>query len=156
MKKTALYIVFFMFCLSLFGCSTTAKAENTSSHIETNYDVSLMEKLEEWVNITQPGTAGTSLKAFSAAKDMMTWAENNIADTETIKATVEEFFKNCNYKDEALDALHSVEYVFEKVADGTAADLMASAGFKAEDFKIDRKTADNIRLLFDAVEECIE
>ena len=156
MKKIMSYIAVFTLCLLLMGCSAEAKIEELSSQIEKNFDVALMDKLEEWVNITQPGTAGTSLKAFAAAKDVLAWAKDNIADKETIKATVKEFLENCEYKDEALDALHSVEYVFEKVADGTAADLMASAGFKTEDFKIDRETADNIRLLFDAIEECIE
>ena len=153
MKKIMSYIAVFTLCLLLMGCSAEAKIEESSSQIEKNFDVALMDKLEEWVNITQPGTAGTSLKAFAAAKDVLTWAKDNIADKETVKATVKEFLENCEYKDEALDALHSVEYVFEKVADGTAADLMASAGFKTEDFKIDRETADNIRLLFDALEE---
>ena len=156
MKKIMSYIAVFTLCLLLMGCNAEAKTEESSSQIEKNFDVALMDKLEEWVNITQPGTAGTSLKAFAAAKDVLTWAKDNIADKETVKATVKEFLENCEYKDEALDALHSVEYVFEKVADGTAADLMASAGFKTEDFKIDRETADNIRMLFDAIEECIE
>ena len=156
MKKIIPYIAILTLCLLLLGCNAEAKTEESSSQIEKNYDIALMSKLEEWVNTTQPGTAGTSLKAFAAAKDVLTWAKDNIADKETIKATVKEFLENCEYKDEALDALHSVEYVFEKVADGTAADLMASAGFKTEDFKIDRETADNIRLLFDAIEECIE
>ena len=156
MKKIISYMAILTLCLLLLGCTAEAKTEESSSQIEKNYDVTLMNKLEEWVNITQPGTAGTSLKAFTAAKDVLAWAKYNIADKETIKATVIEFLENCEYKDEALDALHSVEYVFEKVADGTAADLMASAGFKTEDFKIDRETADNIRLLFDTIEECIE
>lgn len=156
MKKMISYIAVFALCLSLLGCTAEAKIEESSSQIEKTYDIVLMDKLEEWVNITQPGTAGTSLKAFSAAKDVLAWAKDNIADKETVKATVAEFLENCDYKDEALAALHSVEYIFEKVADGTAADLLASAGFKVEDFKIDQKTADNIRLLFDAVEECIE
>lgn len=153
MKKIISYIAILALCLLLLGCNAEAKTEVSSSQIEKNYDVTLMSKLEEWVNTTQPGTAGTSLKAFAAAKDVLAWAKDNIADKETVKATVKEFLENCEYKDEALDALHSVEYVFEKVADGTAADLMASAGFKVEDFKIDQKTAENIRMLFDALEE---
>ena len=156
MKKIMSYIAVLTLCLLLLGCSAEAKIEESSSQNEKNYDVTLMNKLEEWVNTTQPGTAGTSLKAFAAAKDVLTWAKDNIADKETVKATVKEFLENCEYKDEALDALHSVEYVFEKVADGTAADLMASAGFIVEDFKIDQKTAENIRMLFDAIEEYIE
>ena len=156
MKKIISYIAVLTMCLLLLGCTAEAKIEESSSQIEKNYDVTLMNKLEEWVNTTQPGTAGTSLKAFTAAKDVLTWAKDNIADKETVKGTVKEFLENCEYKDEALDALHSVEYVFEKVADGTAADLMASAGFKVEDFKIDQETAENIRILFDAIEECIE
>ena len=153
MKKIISYISILTLCLLLLGCNAEAKTEVSSSQIEKNYDVTLMKKLGEWVNTTQPGTAGTSLKAFAAAKDVLAWAKDNISDKETVKATVKEFLVNCEYKDEALDALHSVEYVFEKVADGTAADLMASAGFKTEDFKIDQKTAENIRMLFDALEE---
>ena len=105
MKKIISYIAVFTLCLFLAGCNAAAKIEESSSQIENNFDIALMDKLEEWVNITQPGTAGTSLKAFTAAKDVLTWAKDNIADKETVKATVKEFLENCEYKDNFLQVL---------------------------------------------------
>ena len=100
MKKIISLIAVIAVCVALTGCKATAnnnsipKDENASSQLEEKYDSKLMNKLEEWVNTTQPGTAGTSLKAFAAAKDVLAWAKDNIADKETIKATVKEFLEN--------------------------------------------------------------
>ena len=48
MKKIMSYIAVFTLCLLLMGCSAEAKIEESSSQIEKNFDVALMDKLDEW------------------------------------------------------------------------------------------------------------
>ena len=119
------------------------------------YDSTLLNKLDQWVNITQPGTAGTSLKAVAAVKDMIIWAQGNTINKETVAATIAEYMENCEYKDEATDAFISMENVFDKIADGTISDLIDGMEFEPADFETDANADDNIRMVFDAIEAYI-
>ena len=47
MKKIISYTAVLTLCLLLLGCTAAAKIEESSSQIEKNYDVTLMNKLEE-------------------------------------------------------------------------------------------------------------
>lgn len=161
MKKIIAFMLIFAVCVSLVAC--IADTEDTDepnstesvSQIEIKLDSILLDKLDEWVNITQPGTAGTSLKAITAVKDIVEWAKKTVPDKETMIATVTEFMENCEYRDEAIDAFNAMKNVFEKITDGTVADLMDKADFDISDFEIDAQIKENISLLFDAIEEYI-
>ena len=160
MKKIIYFIALIAVCMSLMSCaaeSTNTDIENKGpvSQVTEVYDSTLLNKLDQWVNITQPGTAGTSLKTVAAVKDMIIWAQENTIEKETVAATIVEYLKNCEYKDEATDAFISMENVFDKIADGTISDLIDGMEFEPADFETDAKAYDNIRMVFDAIEAYI-
>ena len=161
MKKIIAFMLIFAVCVSLMSCvadtenTDTPEDKETVSQTENTKDSVLLDKLEEWVNTTQPGTAGTSLKAITAAKDIVEWAKNTVPGKETMIATVTEFMENCEYKDEAIDAFNAMKNVFKKITDGTVTDLMDKIDFDISDFEIDAQIKENISLLFDAIEEYI-
>ena len=113
----------------------------------------LLEKMNDWLNTTQPGTAGTSLKAVNAFKDMLEWVKDNTPNEETIAKTVQEFFETSEMKEEAKEAFDSMKSVFDSLNDGTAKDLIESAGALIEDFEIESAVSETIKNIFSAVEE---
>ena len=160
MKKFISIILVFALCLSLVACAvntenTDADSKEPVLQNQATCDSVLMDKMDEWVNTTQPGTAGSSLKAFNAMKDVIIWAQNTVPDKETIVATVEEYLENCPYKDEAVDAFISMKNIFEKITDGTIDDMLEGIEFNIPGFETDSKICDNIRVLFSAVEEYV-
>ena len=160
MKKIISFIIAIAICLSLTACITdNTNAQNNKepvSQIEITPDNALLDKLDEWVNITQPGTAGSSLKAINAVKDIIIWAQNNIPEKEIVIATVEEYLENCEYKDEAIDAFNYMDNIFEKITDGTITDFIDGIDFDISSFETDTNVKENIKLLFDAVEQYID
>ena len=161
MKKIIAFMLIFAVCVSLVACvadtESTDEPDNKEfvSQTEIKQDSVLLDKLEEWINITQPGTAGTNLKAVDAVKDIVAWAQSNVPDKETMIATVTEFMENCQYKDEAIDALNCMKTVYEKITDGTISDFIEGMEFDVSSFEIDANVKENIRLLFDTIEEYI-
>ena len=160
MKKFISIILVFTLCLSLVACAvntenTDADSKEPVLQNQATCDSVLLDKLDEWVNTTQPGTAGSSLKAFNAMKDVVIWAQNNAPDKETIVATVEEYLENCPYKDEAVDAFISMKNIFGKITDGTIQDMMDGIEVDMSNYEVDAEMEENIRMLFSAVEEYV-
>ena len=139
----------------MVACSPGSETPDTQNNQPATIDSVLMDKMDEWVNTTQPGTAGSSQKAFLAVKDLIIWALDNAPSKETIILTVEEYMEGCEYKDEAADAFLSMKYVFEKITDGTIDDILEGIEFNIPGFETDSKICDNIRVLFSAVEEYV-
>lgn len=165
MKRFTALVLAVIMALAATGCSTAENADGGSpadqSQIvtsekqqETTVDKALLQLLEDRVNTTQPGTAGTGLKAVKAAKDILTWAKENMPETEVLQKTVQQFFENSEYKDEAIAAFDSISYIFDALADGKAEDLLNSVGLSMEDFEISPEVKANIEKLIDEIERC--
>ena len=155
MKKLISIIMFLTLCFSMVACSSGSETPDTQNNQPATIDSVLMDKMDEWVNTTQPGTAGSSLKAFNAMKDVVIWAQNNAPDKETIVATVEEYLENCPYKDEAVDAFISMKNIFGKITDGTIQDMLEGIEIDISNYEVDAEMEENIRMLFSAVEEYV-
>ena len=165
MKKLTALILAVIIVLAATGCSTAEKTDsgslanqsqntNSEKQQETTVDKDLMQLLEDRVNTTQPGTAGTGLKAVTAAKDILSWAKGNMPDTEVLQKTVQQFFENSEYKDEAIAAFDNISYIFDALADGKAEDLLNSVGLSMEDFDISPEVKANIEKLIEEIERC--
>ena len=154
MKKIFYVVLALILCFSASACSKKEPEpvkENTIT--ESGTDLMLLEKMNDWLNTTQPGTAGTSLKAVNAFKDMLEWVKDNTPDEETIAKTVQEFFETSEMKEEAKQAFDSMKSVFDSLKDGTAKDLIESAGALIEDFEIDSSVSQTIENIFSAVDK---
>ena len=163
MKKLTALILALVMTLSIAGCTADNKPDNSQSSDlsqtitdeskpEINTDPNLLQLLEDLVNTTQPGTAGTGLKAVKAAKDLLDWAKDNIPEPEVISKTVEQFFEDFEYKEEAVEAFDSICHIFDELANGKAEDLLNSVGLSMEDFEISPEVKENIEKLMDEIE----
>lgn len=158
MKKFIYFITLITVCISLVSCGTEPPVTNAGNKepVSQTADISdggLPEKLDEWVNIIQPGTAGSSMKAIAAVKDMITWAESCTPDKDAVAAAVKEYLDSCEYRDEATDAFISMKDIFDKITGGTITELIDGMEYDSADFETDAKSAENIRIVFDAIEE---
>ncbi len=97
----------------------------------------LLRLMEDVINTAAPGTAGSSLKAVYAARDLSRWMSANRPDSETITLTVAQFMKDCSDGEEAMWAFEGVSRVFLSLAEGASADgILADADVTMEDFHI--------------------
>ena len=99
MKKLIAVLLAVSICFSLAGCKQDTPpagggtggrpAQSTEEQQETpRYDVELYALLEKLVETVQPGTAGSSLKAVYAAKDLLDWVKENRPQPQTVADTV--------------------------------------------------------------------
>ena len=153
MKKTIIFLAVFIVCFSAAQARKEPEPVKENTITESGTDLILLEKMNDWLNTAQPGTAGTSLKAVNAFKDMLEWVKDNTPDEETIAKTVQEFFETSEMKEEAKQAFDSMKSVFDSLKDGTAKDLIESAGALIEDFEIDSSVSQTIENIFSAVDK---
>jgi hypothetical protein len=119
-------------------------------------DEALASKLQEWVNIAQPGTAGSSMKAVSAAKEMLSWAKESELEYESISSTIKKYFAENESADEAKEALSNIKNIFDNIADGSIETLLENEEVNIEEFEMDEKASGNIKSLFEAFEKMDE
>ena len=160
MKKIFAIIMTAVMAFSIVACSVPeadsqpeSSQDISSENRQTQTDNDLLQLLEDRVNTTQPGTAGSGLKAVYAAKDILAWMKENMPEPEVLKATVKEFFENFEYKEEAMEAFDNISYIFDALADGKARDLLNSVGLSLEDFEISPEVKENIEKLIDEIKQ---
>ena len=161
MKKLAVFAAVIVFCLSVIACSQENEEKNSGlsdgspavTAGSENIDYELLEILENRVNTTQPGTAGTTLKAVYAAKDILDWLKENKPQRNTVKETVCFFIENCEYREEAMQAFDSITHIFNMLNEGKVQDLLDNAGVDAADFKVSPQIKQQIDSLTNAISE---
>lgn len=159
MKKLVVLLMILCLGCMFVACGGNADVEenNTSQEEEmqqeeqAEYDQFLLSALRSWVNTTQPGTAGTSLKAVAATKDMLLWAEGNALDEMMIVNTVTYFLAQGENALEAQEAFGEIANVIAALEAGTAEDLLADAGFGAEDFTFNDEILAPIKVILQTV-----
>lgn len=160
MKKFFGIAIAMCLALSLVACSAAAQqrdnSQSSESRVQTveDYSRELYTKLEELVKTVQPGTAGSSLKAIYAAKDLLSWAADNMPDRAEIETTVKYFFENSEYSAEVRQAFESISEVITTVTESeTAQALLDTVGMAIEDFEAPQEVMDNINMLIAEINE---
>ncbi|MBQ8604447.1 MAG: hypothetical protein IJ410_06365 [Oscillospiraceae bacterium] len=185
MKKIIAFIICISLCAGLAACSTasgnlsvssrpaesggavpqvtaTPTPTSTPADLQTPTHVpvqtvsdELMQLMENVIITAAPGTAGSSLKAVTAACDMVNWMAVNHPDAETIQLTVDGFMTTYTDKEEALWAFDLVESVYIQMKTDSAAmdSLLEDSGLAAEDFVITEDSMTATGRFFAAVDK---
>lgn len=156
MKKLIAVLLAVSICFSLAGCKQDTPpagggtggrpAHSTEEQQETpRYDVELYALLEKLVETVQPGTAGSSLKAVYAAKDLLDWVKENRPQPQTVADTVAYFYENSGLAEEAARAFGYIRDVFTSLLESdTAKSLLDMVGMAIEDFEVPQEVTERI------------
>ncbi len=136
----------------------TATPEATTPQPDNSYIPAVNEELlhimESVINTAAPGTAGSSLKAVYAARDLSRWMSANRPDSETIKLTVAQFFTDYSDDEEALWAFENIDGVFLSLTDGdTVEKVLQNTDITIEDFSITKEGMAAVNTLLEEIDK---